>query len=129
MIEINRNGYTRTVILTKSFAIKIPTLKNWRGFLEGLVSNINETKFSKLGNRHLCPVVFGTKCGLIVVMKRAKKINNDGLFLVELARLKCEVDSDEYSDSRLGWGFFMHDSLKKNYGYLNGKLVKIDYGI
>lgn len=63
-----RRGYSRTVILTRRRAYKLPSLASWRRFLWGILSNLRELERS--GSPGLCPVLWGFPGGLLVVMPR-----------------------------------------------------------
>lgn len=113
--SINRRGFNRTVILTKNWAIKLPTCRNWRDFLFGLLNNMNEAKLGSAGKPGLCPVAWASWGGFVVVMPRAEICQAEGFdwgaahrFLeTHLISAECKPDS---------------------FGYLNGELVCVDYG-
>lgn len=119
---INRKGSTRIVFLIKKHAIKIPNfLDGWTLFLKGLLANIQESNTwewwripnSELFERSelLCPIIWRSWGGWIVVMKRADPITNQ--------------------DTRpvfLQLEYFIKDHKDDNYGIINGKVVMIDYG-
>lgn len=46
----------------------------------------------------------------------------------DLSDLYAFLDTDE-SDCGLDRDFFEYDASLKNFGYYNGRLVKIDYGV
>ena len=125
-MRINRQGQTRMVIELKGLVIKIPHLfRNWPTFVRGLLSNIDEHqtwafnsgKHEKGKSHLLCPILWASWGGWIVIMKRADRV----------------LSHDEY------WGlsqevlkeheYFKGDDQGPNYGYLNGRLVKIDYAL
>lgn len=114
-----RNGATRQVFLTKRYAIKIPSFYSWKLFLTGLCCNITEHEFTSLNDPYLCPVIWKSWLGLVIVMPRTKEVTNIGLWKTEIhhARHHTLVES-----------MYMSDCKPSNYGYLKGKLVKIDYG-
>ena len=66
-----RRGATRWVLLVGPYAVKVPSLRGWRDFLWGLLGNLQEAEFSRLGWERLCPVVASLPLGLMVVMRRA----------------------------------------------------------
>jgi hypothetical protein len=53
-----KDGVTRRVFLTKSYAIKIPHFWNWFWFLQGLICNLKETGWYRVWNKdkRLCPI-------------------------------------------------------------------------
>lgn len=115
--------------MTKRKVFKIPRLGSWKQFVQGMLSNITEGQWKDYGNRRLCPITYSNRFGLLVVMERAKPVMHEGLFWVELEKLYTEVDSGKESQSRLSREFFDYDASPKNFGYINGVLVKIDYGV
>lgn len=124
-MRINRQGITRIVFLTKKYAIKIPNFTcQWNHFLQGLLSNINESTTWKYnsgqyeeGNSHLlCPVVWASWGGWILIMKRAVPCK----FFDEGGE---EIDYSKWIVAGFGG-----DDKPLNYGQLNGRIVKLDYG-
>lgn len=122
-MRITFKGVTRIVFLFKTFVIKIPALHNgWCCFLRGLVGNINEGqtwrwnsgKYEKGKSHLLCPVIWTSWGGWILVMKRAKIYTT-----VEWDNIDCDVR--EHTNN------FAGDDKVCNYGFYQGKLVKIDY--
>lgn len=65
-------GQSRTVFLTRSYAIKLPRTASWRSFLWGLLSNLQEADLGRRGWPELCPVLFAAPGGILVVMPRAE---------------------------------------------------------
>lgn len=121
-MKIKTNGVTRIVILLKTVVIKIPNFRyRWDHFLMGLTSNIHEGKtwrynsgIFELGkSKYLCPVVWTSWGGWILIMKRAKDLPY-GIFSDKLI-----ATHKEYFPGDDGWG---------NYGMYQGRIVKIDYG-
>ena len=109
-----KRGRSRTVILTKNHAIKLPYIGRYINFLWGLIANMNEVKFSKLNDKRLASIVFSLPFGLLVVMKRAdplKKFNKKFLtdFCTKNGNIPVEIKKDSF-------------------GYIKNKLVAIDYG-
>lgn len=114
----NRFGVTREVILVGRIAIKLPKVTyGWKMFLCGLLANMQEREFSRLGWTELCPVVFALWGGWLLVMRRARPLTEaewadfdakafcnrpDGLVPAE-----CKIDS---------------------FGMLSGRVVAVDYG-
>lgn len=102
-------GITRTVILTKNYALKFPTFRSWKLFLTGLLCNIQENFWWKnTKDVRLCPVLFAIWGGFLVVMPRADPA--------------CEpIFYENYEGLPL-------DAKEINFGYLKNKLVLVDYG-
>ena len=111
------SGVTRRVLLVGGYAFKIPNPAEWRLFLLGLLANMQESQFSKLGWPELCPVVWSLPMGFLVVMRRARVLTADEAKAANLARF---VDQPNYT---------VPAELKADsFGYLNGRLVAVDYG-
>lgn len=125
-MKIIRSGGTRLVILTKKYAIKLPRANTWKNFVQGMLSNITEGQWKGYDNKFLCPIKYSNKFGLVVVMTRARPVNHKGLFWIELERLYTYASNEP---QKLDKDFFEYDALPKNFGYYNGHLVKIDYGV
>ena len=109
-------GSSRMVILTKNYAFKLPYIGRWKNFLWGLIANMQEVDFNTLNDERLAKVIFHLPAGFLVVMKRAEPLKefNKKFFAGFCARHK---------------GFELPCELKKDsFGYINGKLVAIDYG-
>lgn len=121
------NGVTRLVFVFNRFVIKVPNFTNkWFHFLMGLTSNINENQTWKYnsgkyesGKSHLlCPVIWCSWGGWILIMKRARLISESYWHT-----LSMEKDFKEHLE------FFPGDDTMSNYGILDDRqIVKIDYG-
>lgn len=120
---ICNKGVTRIVFILKHVVIKIPKFTcQWEHFIKGLLANISENKTWKYnsgeyesGKSHLlCPVVWCSWGGWILVMKK-----------VDRCLQYDEWDKWDISEHRK---HFEGDDTVSNYGILNNKLVKIDYG-
>lgn len=115
-------GATRIVILTRRWAIKLPTpVYGWRNFLYGLLANMQERMFARTGWPELCPVLFSLPGGWIVVMPRCEPYPPAG----------------EWTDPPEQWwrGFTEREDYvvpvehkADSLGYLNGRIVAVDYG-
>ena len=109
-------GSTRTVILTNNYAFKFPYIGRWKNFLLGLLSNMQEVEFNTLKDERLAKVIFHLPLGFLVVMKRAEPLQkfDKKYFAGFCARKK---------------GLVLPCELKKDsFGYIDGRLVAIDYG-
>lgn len=114
-------GVTRLVILTKNHAIKIPKPKIWNHFLRGLLANMEENLIWQIANikdsvladhkQYLCPVIWCSWGGWILIMKRADELQPTEIFEpIEKLKVLCG------------------DHKPANYGKIDGKLVILDYG-
>lgn len=114
-------GATRCVWLVGKYAIKTPRLCTWQNFLNGLLANMTELEFDCIAPELHAKVHYADRLGLLLIMQRADYtlpccVNDfvrpsiDAFFRECDARgLPCE---HKYNDI----------------GYINGKLVLIDFG-
>lgn len=105
------------VFLIGLWAVKLPRITEWRLFLLGLLANMQERLFSATGWPKLCPVVWSLPGGWVVVMRRAQ-----GLSLDEWERF----DVDDWRDC--GEYIIPAEAKRDSYGWLNGRIVAVDYG-
>jgi hypothetical protein len=114
-----RVGTTRCVFLIGNYAIKIPVWrKNFfhgkiQPFLKGWLCNRNEYLWSK--SRMLacvCPVIHSFLFSLIIVMPRTRELS-DAEF--------CMLDNKEYIIGSIEY-------KRTSFGWLNNKIVAVDYG-
>lgn len=115
---INSKGATRTVIMLRRHVIKLPACYSWRSFLNGMLSNLDERRFSSMRDPNLCPVLWSDPLGMMVIMPRCKHVTHRGLFEVALHAMRGALPQD----------FYLSDAKPENFGYLHGRLVKLDYG-
>lgn len=121
-MKLNRTGVTRLVFVFKRVVVKIPKPTIWNHFLRGILSNINEHRTWKWNSGNfnegrqilLCPVLWCSWGGWILIMKRAEPINRE-----DWSRI---TDISSYKQH------FGGDDTMSNYGWLDGVLVKLDYG-
>lgn len=112
-----KHGITRTVFLMGRYAIKTPNLKFrwlWRHRVKGLLANLDEAwrwktfKDSEEGQM-LCPVLWKSWFGFVIVMRRVEPMEcQDGI----ISEPQCVLTTDHKAE---------------NYGWLDGRLVCIDY--
>lgn len=116
MIDLKR-GATRIVLLIGKYAIKIPSIFEWRLFLHGLLANLQEASFSRAEWEELCPVVLAVPGGWFLIMRRATPLSEE-----EFESLNYEewVDRENYRVPVEN----KHDS----FGILDGRIVAVDYG-
>lgn len=117
-------GVTRTVILTKKYAIKVPKLHDSKGhrawtWARGLLANISEYDCTMYANTayktpQVCPVVKSYLGGIVNVYPRAEPLGTyDQQSLDELYdTLEFKTPSDVKPD---------------NLGWWNGHFVWLDY--
>ena len=111
-MKIIRTGQTRLVILVKSYAIKIPYFtRGFRMLIIGINANRTERKiWRRSKDEHLFPVILSSFTGLFLVMPRAEKT----------------CDGEDEKIYLPGYKFLGGDE-SCNYGYLKGKICKLDY--
>lgn len=115
-------GATRRVFVFKNFVVKVPNIQEYRLFLHGILANIQENTFSKIGRSDLAKVKFCSKFGFILIMERANIISNE----VDASDF-FDMINQKYKDDYMK-DFMISDLKSSNWGYVNGQLVKIDYG-
>lgn len=108
-------GVTRTVILTRRWAIKIPALRGpGRSWLwavtAGIQANMSEREWSVAEN--VCPVVWSF-AGVVNVYRRAQQV--------------ARVNDDAYPSLRFGDVQLRIDPKPANVGILDGRLVWLDF--
>jgi hypothetical protein len=121
---INRAGATRLVIECAKVVIKIPNFTySFENFLCGLLANIREGQTWRCSllyegpqskSHWLCPVIFTSWGGWVLIMPKCDRV------------LTWEESELSYNHPCIP--YFGGDDKPVNYGYLNGKIVKIDYG-
>lgn len=121
-MKINWRGVTRIVIELKTVVIKVPNPRyQWDHFLKGLIGNIAEKKTweynsgkYELGKSYLlCPVVWMSWGGWILVMKKAVPVSREDWEWITIPEHRKH---------------FAGDDTMSNYGWYLGRLVKLDYG-
>ncbi len=117
---ISTGGATRHVILIGRWAIKLPRLNHgWKGFLCGLMCNMQEAEFATLDDPRLCPVLGSIPGGWLVVMRRARVMTP-----AEFARL----DWPHFVAGRPGQTVIPAEHKADSFGWLDDRVVAIDYG-
>lgn len=114
-----KKGSTRWVFVVNNWAIKIPSCYNYESFLKGLLSNMQEVKFSKCiqMKERLCPIAFYLPLGLLVVMPRA----------IGFKKEHMSIESLEYFRNNNGYPIPV-ELKPDSFGYYEGRLVALDYG-
>ena len=114
------HGSTRIVVCIGSVAIKLPRFDRWRNFLLGLLANLQERDFSSCGWPELCPVIWAAPGGFLSLMKRARP----------MTEAEFEVfDWDMWARKSLEDDYFVPVEPKvSSFGWMDGRLVAVDYG-
>lgn len=111
-----KRGATRIVFFLGAYAIKLPALYSWRGFLIGLLANMTEREFSAAFDAPLCPVLFSLPGGFANVMPKAQPLSSEEFKSLDL-------------DAFLERGDWVVPAERKqcSFGWLNGRIVVVDY--
>lgn len=112
-----RKGCTRIVFVFRSYVIKVPNFtKNHLHFLQGCYANYAERSFCKnfkyysLEYDKVSPTIYCSWFGLFSIQKR----------VIELSRPLIKKEIKYFKTTTI-------DLKYQNFGYLNNKLVCIDY--
>lgn len=113
------HGSSRLVILIGWLAIKLPHPWGWKRLLRGLLANMQEREFSRLGWPELAPVLFSLPGGFLVVMRRT--YDPPPLWRIH--------DYERWLLAAEQRGKVLPVELKlSSFGLLNGEVVAVDYG-
>lgn len=122
-MKIDRTGCSRIVILTRRWALKIPAFIDssnrwsWRTFCEGMLANMQEVAFSRAEWPELCPVRFHLPLGILSVMPKVRLLTDEEF---------CAMDFKAFTEKE---NYYVPVEKKANsFGWLNEKVVVIDYG-
>lgn len=107
---------TRTVVLIGRWAIKAPAARNgWAMFLNGLLANIEEAKFSPLhGAFGLCPVSLAIPGGWLSMQPRCQPLTDE--------------QWGSIANSGPDWNGMHCDFKRDNFGVCDGRVMLLDYG-
>ena len=130
-MKINQTGITRIVIELRNVVIKIPRFTySWEHFLKGLIANISENKtweynsgkYEEGKSYLLCPVVWCSYGGWLLVMKKADMKRHED-------EVRAWIDNGQEPMWYVAWknAGFGGDDKCDNFGYYENRLVKIDY--
>jgi len=115
-------GATRWTILIGRYAIKVPSLYNYRCFLNGLLGNHQEKTFYTIKDWQpkLCPVLWCSWFCVVLVMPRARVLTDADSEANEKNLLEFIKINDNYT---------IPAELKADsFGYIGDRLVAVDYG-
>lgn len=122
-------GCYRIVLLIGPWAIKVPNFRDgWSYFLKGLMANHQEKVYSTLGNwaPHLCPVIFGLRCGLILVMPRCQPIPLEPW--PEFLDVPAAEEGPRARGNIIEYRGILVERKPDSFGLLKGQVVIVDYG-
>ena len=114
-MTLDTSGATRWVLLAGRWAAKVPRPTSYRSLLLGLLANMQEARFSAFGDDRVCPVVFALPRGLLVIMPRC----------AVLTRNLTAAERERFFGAEY---IVPAEDKASSFGWLNGRLVAIDYG-
>lgn len=109
-------GVTRNVFLVGRYAIKLPAISSWRLFLQGLLCNMQEAEFSTMKWDTMCPVLLSSSLGFVVVMQRVETLTFE------------EAEREMETMKAIRETGVPVELKPDSFGWLNGRIVAIDYG-
>lgn len=119
-------GCTRTVFLIGKWAMKLPVMnavtRRDDSLLRGMLANIQEARCWVIKEMRpmLAPVIYCAPFGLFLVMRRCDPLQT------ELTDLEAKRF---YYDSVRETGYMVPvEDKPSSFGYLDGRLVAVDYG-
>ena len=119
-------GATRTVWLVGNYAIKFPTFKSYKGFIKGILSNLNERAISSSCPDYFLPVLWSEPTGIIVIMPRCKVPPMDSWILHSFMADLFHHTRDEEQQALDARKYCEY--IRGNVGLYKGKPICIDYG-
>lgn len=118
--KIDFGGISRTVFLVGPWAFKFPTARyGWAKFLAGLLANMQETTFSRARWPELCPVLASVPGGFLVVMPRVRVMTDEEFERFDYLGFVWTPDGDRQVPV---------EAKSDSFGWLDGRVVAIDYG-
>lgn len=126
-----KHGCTRFVFLTKNYAIKIPQFNyEWKHFLLGLLANMQEVSFSKIKDDRLCPIKFYIPGGWLLIMPKCEPISSEIFIDLDITRFWPNNKEDYHPNNTCERAEYNVpvEYKQDSFGFLNGKIVAIDYG-
>lgn len=119
---IARNGISRRVIFLFGLAFKVPSWTSWRNFLWGLLANMQERQMygckELRDSGKLCPIYFSLPCGFLIVMPRVQILKEGEV---------CRERLVDFCHANENWTVPAEPKCN-SFGYLNGRMVAVDYG-
>ena len=113
-----RHGVSRDVFLIGKYAFKFASPRyGYDKFLQGLLANMQETKFSKAHWPELCPVLWSSVGGFLIIMPKLRELSLEEY-------LKFDYEGFTHTDSYV----VPVEDKPESFGWLAGKVVAIDYG-
>lgn len=117
-----KNGCTRFVVLIRRYAIKVPQFRyNWTHFLQGLLANIQEVRFSSVEDDRICPVKFHIPGGWMIIMPRCEPLSPEDFSNLDFSRFHPNSREEDVYNIPV-------EIKESSFGYYKGKIVAVDYG-
>jgi len=120
IVALDLGGATRVVIQCGSIVIKLPRAGSWKQLLRGLLANLCERQFGRLGWPELCPVIWADPLGVIVVMPRVAVLTAEEFAAIDYHAAVTRPDGTSLAD--------LVERKWNSFGWLGGRVVAIDYG-
>lgn len=111
-----KRGASRVVVCIGACAIKLPQARTWRGFLHGLIDNMNEAatwKHIQTDREWLCPVLWASPGGWLLIMRRALALTHNAELPEPMVAAARALQLEEWHAFNVGW--------------YAGRLVFVDY--
>lgn len=123
-VQLVRHGVSRWVLLFGRFALKFPSFSSWDQFLQGLRANMQETRFASwkraVDSHKLCPILFTVPGGWLNIMPRVRMLAPQAWDAFKLEFDKWKVVDDDFH--------VPVERKRSSFGWLDGRVVAIDYG-
>jgi hypothetical protein len=121
-LVVAASGCTRKVFLVGKWALKVPTFYSQDAFLHGCLANLQERACWMIREIRplLAPVVACMPLGLLLVMRRCEPMLSE---LTESEAKRFFYDCVKET----GYSVPVEDK-PSSFGYLDGRLVAVDYG-
>lgn len=128
-MRVCRDGVTRIVLLVGPWAIKLPRFGyGYTMGLRGLLCNMQERAIWSLGWPQLCPVLFALPGGWLIVMRRARPLTDAEWASFDVAAYEEFRQHRKTEGNRLCDGIVPSEYKRAHFGFVDGRLVTVDYG-
>ena len=114
-VEVKR-GASRIVLCAGPYAVKVPRAHSWRGFLHGLIDNMNERgtwRYLQTDREWLCPISWAAPGGWLLIMRRALALTHEAELPEPMVAAAKTLQLEEWHALNVGW--------------YDGRLVFVDY--
>lgn len=116
-------GISRTVFLVGRYALKVPCGRyGWENWLKGLLANMRERRINAMGCEQFCPILWADRFGFLVIMPRVR-------ILTDAEAMDTVAYHDFFRPTFERFGHWIPTENKADsFGYLDDRLVAVDYG-